>query len=84
LIGWNFLLQASLNEVKELLKAGYNSNEGLYEANKERIDCLSKKHSAICYGVYLIMAHLGLQIVHTPSKDEVVAIEKEQSCKKEG
>ena len=76
LVVWSFLLQASLGELKELFRAGYNSNEGLYEANKERIEILSKKHNAVCSYMDLVMDHLGIKIVRTPSKDEVVEIEK--------
>ena len=48
LVIWNFLLQASLKELKGLIQSGYNTNEHYYEANKERIDRLNTKHSAIC------------------------------------
>lgn len=82
LVIWNFLLQASLKELKGLIQSGYNSNERYYEANKERIDCLNNKYNAICYGWDLIMDHLGLEIVHTPAKDEVIKSEK-QCHKKE-
>jgi len=76
LVVWNILLSCSLKDVEERLRLVYGSQDSFNEANRDRFRTVIEAHNELRRYFGMVLEYLGIEIVNTQAKDEVVEIEK--------